>query len=75
MTKKKTCRCKSIDGVGKAHTLNCVFGKKKKTVNNRKGGYSIGTLKTLAKDFILASADPWEQYARQRIMDEFLSEL
>ena len=25
------CRCKTIKGVGKAHTMNCVFGPKKKT--------------------------------------------
>ncbi len=30
--RKKTCRCKTIKGIGKAHTFNCVFGKRKKTV-------------------------------------------
>lgn len=27
---KKECRCKTIKGIGKAHTYKCVFGKKKK---------------------------------------------
>ncbi len=29
LSKKKVCRCETIKGIGKAHTFNCVFGKKK----------------------------------------------
>ncbi len=48
--RKKTCRCKTIKGIGQAHTYNCVFGKRKKTVKTIKAWAVMNARKSIKEN-------------------------